>query len=428
MSQSNKRSYEVRRSEYRPLNPDRQRSAQNAQRPQARPVQRPQSQARPVQRPNPQSQNRYRAPAQRPNPQKRAYAPARGRNVGLPYGFSKLMVVCAIFIVIAIILQFAFPNGIKLATKTGEKMATETMISQIYTNGSIRINEIMTANRKTLSLADGSSPDWIEIVNTGSSSVNLSGYSLSKNADSAGAFTFPDMTLEAGESILLYADGRLSETVEAEMHVPFRLSSSGDTLMLFNAGGTAIDTVNIPALNRDQSYIRVDGTHWQESDMPTPGAANTEENYLAMKQKSGDSPIIINEIMAVNRTTCAAEDGQYYDYIELYNASSQSVDLGGWYLSDNTDYVRKWRFPVDTVIASGEYLIVFASGLDQREDLTQLHTNFSLSSEGESVVLSDSSGRIMDQIDFDLMKADVAYSLQADGSWANATGTPGRAN
>lgn len=418
MSQSNKRSYEVRRSEYRPLNPDRQRSAQNAQRPQARPVQRP----------NPQSQNRYCAPAQGPNPQKRAYAPARGRNVGLPYGFSKLMVVCTIFIVIAIILQFAFPNGIKLATKTGEKMATETMISQIYTNGSIRINEIMTANRKMLSLADGSSPDWIEIMNTGSSNVNLGGYSLSKTSGATNVFTFPNLSLAAGECVLVYADSRLSEDGEAELHAPFRLSSAGDTLMLFNAGDTAVDTVNIPKLNRDQSYIRVDSTHWQTSDMPTPAEANTEENYLAMHRKSDYSPVIINEIMAVNRTSYAAQDGAYYDYIELYNASSQSVDLGGWYLSDNTDYVRKWRFPVDTVIASGEYLIVFASGLDQREDLTQLHTNFSLSSEGESVVLSDSSGRIMDQIDFDLMKADIAYSLQADGSWANATGTPGRAN
>lgn len=424
MSQSNKRSYEVRRSEYRPLNSDRQRSAQNGQRPR-------QPQARSVQRPNPQpQQNRYRAPQQRSNayPQKRAYAPSRGRDIGLPDDFGKLMVVCASFIVIAIILQFAFPNGISLATKTGEKMATDTMISQIYTNGSVRINEIMTANRKTLTLADESSPDWIEIINTGSSSVNLSGYSLSKTADSTGVFTFPDMTLGAGECILLYADGKLSETVEAEMHVPFRLSSSGDTLMLFNAGGTAIDTVNIPSLNRDQSYIRVDGTHWQQSDMPTPGAANTEENYLAMQQKSGDSPVIINEIMAVNRATYAAQDGLYYDYIELYNASSESVDLGGWYLSDSIDYPRKWRLPEDTVIASGEYLIVFASGLDRKEGRTQLHTNFSLSSEGESVILSDSAGRIMDRVDFDLMKADVAYALQGDGTWANATGTPGSAN
>lgn len=414
MSQSNKRSYEVRRSEYRPLNSDRQRSTQNGQRPR-------QPQARSVQRPNPQQRsNAY--------PQKRAYAPSHGRDIGLPDGFGKLMVVCASFIVIAIILQFAFPNGISLATKTGEKMATDTMISQIYTNGSVRINEIMTANRKTLTLADESSPDWIEIINTGSSSVNLGGYSLSKTADSTGVFTFPDMTLGAGECILLYADGKLSETVEAEMHVPFRLSSSGDTLMLFNAGGTAIDTVNIPSLNRDQSYIRVDGTHWQQSDMPTPGAANTEENYLAMQQKSGDSPVIINEIMAVNRATYAAQDGLYYDYIELYNASSESVDLGGWYLSDSIDYPRKWRLPEDTVIASGEYLIVFASGLDRKEDRTQLHTNFSLSSEGESVILSDSAGRIMDRVDFDLMKADVAYSLQSDGTWANATGTPGSAN
>ncbi|MBQ3575745.1 MAG: lamin tail domain-containing protein [Clostridia bacterium] len=346
----------------------------------------------------------------------------------MPAGFAGLLIACAVLVAVCIGLQFIFPNGIHLATNTGEEVAASAMVSQIYSNGPVRINEIMTSNQKTLALADGSSPDWIEITNTGNNSVNLKGYSLSKTADSVSIFTFPDMTLQPGGCMLLYADSKLSETVEKEMHVPFRLSSAGDTLMLFNAGRTAIDTVNIPAVNGDHSYMRVDNSHWEVSDKPTPGAENTEANYLAMKQKAAYSPVVFSEVMAVNDTAYAAQDGMYYDYIELHNVSSDTVNLGGWYLSDDVDYTRKWRIPDDTTVAPGEYVIVFASGLDMREDLTQLHANFSLSSEGETLTLCDSNGAIMDQVAFDLMKSNIAYALQADGSWTNTGATPNAAN
>ena len=434
MSQSNKRSFEPRRSEYRPLNAA----------PQGRPLQRP-PQARPVpqrpQQPRPAAARPAQPGPARPAPQRPVqargseYRPLnrlsfahRREKAGLPHGFAGLLIACAVLLAVCIGLQFVFPSGIHLAANAGETMASQSMVSQIYANGPVRINEIMTSNQRTLALADGSSPDWIEITNTGNHSVNLKDYSLSKTADSVSIFTFPDMSLEPGGCLLLYADSKLSETVEKEMHVPFRLSSAGDTLMLFNAGRTAIDTVNIPAIGGDHSYVRVDNSHWEVGDKPTPGAANTEENHLAMKQKTGYSPVAITEIMAVNDSAYAAQDEMYYDYIELCNTSSETVSLGGWYLSDDPEYTRKWRIPDGTSVAPGEYIIIFASGLDMREDLEQLHAGFSLSSEGETIVLCDGSGRIMDMVSFDLMKSNIAYALQADGTWENTTATPGAAN
>ena len=428
MSQSNKRSYEPRRSEYRPMNSAPQRPAQPRPQ-QPRPAQpRPQqgNAQRPAQ-PRPQPPR----PVQPPRPQQSrssaSYAAPRKQGFDLPYGFGKLLVICAVVIIVAVALQLAFPNGLHPAGNKGEEAAARSMVSQIYSNGPVRINEVMTSNQRTISLVDGSSPDWIEIANIGSNSVNLKDYSLSKAAGSVNVFTFPEMTLNSGECVLLYADSKLSETAEREMHVPFRISSAGDTLMLFNAGGTAIDTVNIPALTGDHSYVRIETSKWEESSKPTPGAFNTEQNYIAMHTKSDNSPVIVNEIMAVNHSAYAAQDGLYYDYIELYNRTGETVDLSGWYLSDDEEYIRKWRFP-ETVIAPGEYVVVFASGLDMREDLTQLHANFLLSSEGEPIILCDADGRIMDRVDFDLMKPDVAYALQADGSWINTSGTPAAAN
>ena len=59
--------------------------------------------------------------------------------------------------------------------------------------------------------------------------------------------------------------------------------------------------------------------------------------------------VYISEIMADNFSTQADEDGAYSDWIELYNPTSEAIDLDGWYLSDNPDNLIKWIFPQVTI-------------------------------------------------------------------------------
>lgn len=328
--------------------------------------------------------------------------------------------------VLALVLQSMWPNGFPLSTKHKEAGAVKE-ISEIHASGSFRINEIMSADRYSAMTEDNDSADWIEIINAGSNAQDIGGYQLSKTDGSVGVFTFPSMTLQPNECVLVFADSKLRAEAGQELHAPFRLSASGDTLMLFNASGTAVDTVNIPALGKDISYARQDTAKWTVCEEPTPGAANTHENYVAMTQVAGNSPIVLNELVARNKTVLADENGQYNDYVELYNRSGDAVNLKGWYISDNEANPRRWRFP-EVTIGPGEYLIVFASGLDKTDDPAHLHTNFGLSSEGEHVILSDASGRRMDEVTIGLMKQDVAYARGADGSWSMGTPTPGSAN
>ena len=360
--------------------------------------------------------------ARRPAPRR------RGGNHALLRELSVLLIGGAIVAVLAYSLQCAWPDGFPLKTKQAGGAAAVQAVSEIHSGGPIRINEVMTGNQSVLSIADGSTPDWIEIANIGKSAVNLSGYSLSKTANSVTVFTFPEVWLNAGECLLVYADSKLRENPGEDLHAPFRLSSTGDTLMLFNENGTAIDTVNLPAVTRNCSYARVDTSKWAENSMPTPGMPNTDESYRALHEPHSDSPVIVTELMSTNSATLADENGQYYDYIELYNRSGEAVNLSGWYLSDDSARARKWRFP-DVTLAPGEYLVVFASGLDRKDDPAHLHTSFSLSSEGEEVVLSDVNGREMDSVQFDLLQRDVAWSRADDGSWSSVKQpSPGRAN
>ncbi len=113
--------------------------------------------------------------------------------------------------------------------------------------------------------------------------------------------------------------------------------------------------------------------------------------------KSSADEIVINEIMAANLDIIADEDGDFADWIEILNAGSQSVSLEGWGLSDDYERPFRWVFP-DIVIQPGEYLLVWASGKDRRNSLKPLHTNFSISSEGEEVLLTDPQGLLSDHL------------------------------
>lgn len=76
-------------------------------------------------------------------------------------------------------------------------------------------------------------------------------------------------------------------------------------------------------------------------------------------------------------------DGTPQDWIEFHNPAASAVDIGGYYLTDNSARLNKWRFPAPTIIPANGFLVVFASNKDRRVSGQQLHTNFRLAAEGE---------------------------------------------
>ena len=71
--------------------------------------------------------------------------------------------------------------------------------------------------------------------------------------------------------------------------------------------------------------------------------------------------ILINELLTSNKTTNQDEDGEFSDWIELFNNSSEPINLEGWGLSDNSTNPFKWIFP-SLIMEPGDYLLVWASG------------------------------------------------------------------
>jgi len=137
--------------------------------------------------------------------------------------------------------------------------------------------------------------------------------------------------------------------------------------------------------------------------------------------------VVINEIMSSNTNTIYDEDGDTPDWIELYNSDVNEINLNGYYLSDDSLNIKKWQFG-NVVIDPGKYLIVFAS--DKDTIVNYWHTNFKISASGEKIILSDSSGSIIDQIDMPASLSDVSYARLNDGSptWIFQEPSPGSAN
>lgn len=139
----------------------------------------------------------------------------------------------------------------------------------------------------------------------------------------------------------------------------------------------------------------------------------------------------LNELMASNGTTLEDPDepGERPDWVELYNGTAGTVDLGGMYLTDDPLDLRKWTIATGVSIASGQRLVFYAD-----DDGTQgpLHTSFQLSQDGETIALVDTDGEtILDSITFDGQTRDVSYGRfpDGDGPWGfHESPTPGGSN
>lgn len=125
--------------------------------------------------------------------------------------------------------------------------------------------------------------------------------------------------------------------------------------------------------------------------------------------------IVFNEIMASNGTY---ENGHAYDWVELYNNGSKTMDLSGFFLSDSENKPQKWSFPEGTKLKAGEYLTVFCTGdstLSKGKNRT-FYADFKLSSSGETLLLSDAEGNLIQKLELPPQYGCVSYGLASDGA------------
>ena len=142
--------------------------------------------------------------------------------------------------------------------------------------------------------------------------------------------------------------------------------------------------------------------------------------------------LVINEWMAVNEDALVdPEDGDFDDWIELFNPGIFSADLAGWFLSDDPEEPFKYRIPSGFRIPAGGYLLVWADDeIFQNDSLkrSDLHGAFKLGAGGESILLSAPDGSLIDRVDFDRQSPDKTMGRLGNEILALASPSPGAMN
>ena len=134
--------------------------------------------------------------------------------------------------------------------------------------------------------------------------------------------------------------------------------------------------------------------------------------YLPANADNSQS-VTLNEVCAKNSTYQSA-DGNFYDWIELYNSGSQEANISGWGLSDKEDKPYLYTFPEGTAIKAGERLVVFCDS-DAAANDSKI-APFGLSTSGETLVLTDAQGNKAYSITFGSIAEDTSYGQYPDGS------------
>jgi hypothetical protein len=164
--------------------------------------------------------------------------------------------------------------------------------------------------------------------------------------------------------------------------------------------------VNIPnCSNSIDYYFYADNN---ESGVFLPVRAAYE--YYSINSALSPGDLVVNELMSNNQTTQSDENGEFEDWVELFNTTSAPISTRGVFLSDNANELNKWELPNYT-IEPNSYFIIWA---DDNNDGGN-HANFQLSNLGEQLILANNDSTIIDAVSFVTLPYDMSYGRNPNG-------------
>jgi hypothetical protein len=315
----------------------------------------------------------------------------------------------------------------------------------------IVINEIMSSNSRTLADADGDFGDWIELFNAGDEAVDLAGWGLSDDASRPFRWVFPSLLMGAGDTLIVWADGK--DRAGSGPDETFTLMPAGAVWRFSDNGSDPGPAWNTPSF---------DDSAWASG--PAPLGYGPEPGYVATTLGFGGDPTS-KHITTFFRSTFSVADAAEVRSLNL----SLWVDDGAIVYLNGSELAREnmpagdpaidtltptfvaawptWRhYPLPRdALRDGENTLaarvhqVNGSSSDLAFDLRlagvrpgrALHTNFSLDSAGERLLLTAPDGTLADEVGPVELPADVSFGRATNGGpeWRYfAQATPGADN
>ena len=177
----------------------------------------------------------------------------------------------------------------------------------------------------------------------------------------------------------------------------------------------------------NNNFVGLDTFVYRASDSETESASQT------VSIRVDPEPVRISEFMSANagslltRTRLSAEDSfrrrteEAFDWIEVQNPFNESLDIGGFFLTDNNDNLSKWPIPEGTIIEPNGEMVFFASGLNIVDPALDengfLHTNFKIQSNSEYLAITAPGEVVLFSYEvYPNQRPDISYGVGADGT------------
>jgi hypothetical protein len=229
------------------------------------------------------------------------------------------------------------------------------------------INELQNKNYQTVSDEDGDYEDWLEIINTSSQSIDLTGYGLTDDQNEPYQWIFPDMEIAPSEIILIFLSGKNRDNADSELHTNFSLSDS-EELMLSSPDFSETDIIPPVSLLRDISYGRTLDSQLAYFGIPSPGAPNLSQAFSGFcdpPEMSHTSGFYESSF----ELSITAEPG----YEIIYSLDGSDPELENLGISQSYSYKNSYAFnPINPVgpFLSETYLFELYSDPIQIEDVS----------------------------------------------------------
>ena len=285
------------------------------------------------------------------------------------------------------------------------------------------ISEVMADNDGVYTDSLGGIYDWVELYNGSDEPVLLHNFGLS-DVLSRVKWSFPDVTLGPKEYLVV----QLSSENRNGLYANFSLKKNGgETLVLTNANGAVIDALDVHAVPRHHSLARDKNGQWNATSLISPGYENSQQGHAAFMQSQLqlENSLRITEYLANNQGNFIDSFGQFSGFVELTNVSDQTIDVSGYYLGNSRAVPYRYRLP-QRILGPNESIVVYTSNRNLTD--SELHANFSLSSEEGTIVLSNQNGKIIDLVSYEQLINGFSRQL-IDDVWVDSSDvSPGYPN
>lgn len=284
------------------------------------------------------------------------------------------------------------------------------------------ISEIMSNNTYTVTDNDLEYSDYIEIYNGYKYEINLDGYHLSDSEYETSKWTFPNITIEPNEYLIIYASGKDRCDLENKIcHANFKLSSKGEVVTLSDYNNNIINKFRYDETSNDIAYGYING-RYHLLNKPSPNEKNTKEKMKYVKLSNKE--LYINEYITHNKGINYI-DNNYYDWVELYNNSDKKINLFNLYLTDDLKKLNKYKLP-DIIIDEKSYKLIYLGDISKIIDKNVIGS-FSLSDDDKYIALTNGK-KIIDKVEIVYLNDNVSYGKK-DNKWYYFTSpTPGVKN